>query len=102
MITADLIKDERLPGNYFDAYIKGDFESGLIKKTSRSVAFSSTRTLIQAIYAGLEKRARSILRWCCCLLVVGGARISMPVLSKKSVTTMANVAAMEMVEFLHA
>jgi len=28
-----LIKDERLPGNYFapDAYIKGDFGSGLIE-----------------------------------------------------------------------
>jgi hypothetical protein len=58
MITvADLIKDERLPGNYFapDAYIKGDFESGLIENRRGDRLLALPETLIQAIYAGLEK-----------------------------------------------
>lgn len=55
MITvADLIKDERLPGNYFapDAYIKGDFESGLIENRRGDRLLALPETLIQAIYAG--------------------------------------------------
>lgn len=54
--VADLIKDQRLPGNYFasDAYIKGDFESGLIENRKGDRLLALPETLIQAIYAGLE------------------------------------------------
>jgi len=37
-----------------DAYIKGDFESGLIENR-RAIVLALPETLIQAIYAGLEK-----------------------------------------------
>jgi predicted hydrocarbon binding protein len=55
--VADLLKDKRLPGNYFasDAYIKGDFESGLIENRRGDRLLALPETLIQAIYAGLEK-----------------------------------------------
>ena len=54
---ADLLKDERLPGNYFatDAYIKGDFEAGLIENRRGDRLLALPETLIQAIYAGIEK-----------------------------------------------
>jgi hypothetical protein len=58
MITvADLLKDERLPGNYFafDAYISGDYESGLLENRRGDRLLALPETLIQAIYAGLEK-----------------------------------------------
>lgn len=55
--VADLLKDQRLPGNYFapDAYIKGDFESGLIENRRGARLLALPETLIQAIYAALEK-----------------------------------------------
>lgn len=54
---ADLLKDQRLPGNYFatDAYIKGDFEAGLIENRRSDRLLALPETLIQAIYAGIEK-----------------------------------------------
>ena len=54
---ADLLKTQRLPGNYFaaDAYINGDFESGLIENRRGDRLLALPETLIQAIYAGLEK-----------------------------------------------
>jgi len=55
--VADLLKNQRLPGNYFasDAYIKGDFESGLIENRCGDRLLALPDTLIKAIYAGLEK-----------------------------------------------
>lgn len=55
--VADLLKDQRLPGNYFaaDAYIKGDFESGLIENRQGDRLLALPETLLRAIYAGLEK-----------------------------------------------
>lgn len=59
--VADLLKNQRLPGNYFapDAYIKGDFESGLIENRRGDRLLALPETLIQAIYAGLEKEIGS-------------------------------------------
>jgi uncharacterized protein len=55
--VADLLKDKYLPGNYFapDAYIQGDYESGLIENRQGSRLISLPETLVQAIYAGLEQ-----------------------------------------------
>ena len=56
--VADLLQEgQRLPGNYFatNAYIKGDFESGLIENRRGDRLLALPETLIQAIYAGLEK-----------------------------------------------
>ena len=55
--VADLLKGQRLPGNYFapDAYIKGDFESGLLENRRGDRLLALPETLIQAIYAGLEQ-----------------------------------------------
>lgn len=58
MITVtDLLKDQRLPGNYFapDVYVKGDFESGLLENRQGDRLLALPETLIQAIYAGLDK-----------------------------------------------
>lgn len=59
MITvADLIKDQpRSPGNYFafDAYICGDYESGLLENRQGDRLLALPETLIQGIYAALEK-----------------------------------------------
>ncbi|WP_250121375.1 V4R domain-containing protein [Chroococcidiopsis sp. CCMEE 29] len=57
--VADLLKAQRLPGNYFtpDAYIKGDFESGLLENRRGDRLLALPETLIQAIYAGLEQEA---------------------------------------------
>ncbi|GAC1460935.1 MAG: hypothetical protein NVS2B14_05150 [Chamaesiphon sp.] len=55
--VATLLKDKRLPGNYFapNAYIKGDFESGLIENRRGDRLLALPDILIQSIYAGLEK-----------------------------------------------
>ncbi|MUL36852.1 V4R domain-containing protein [Gloeocapsopsis dulcis] len=52
----DLLK-QRLPGNYFatDAYIKGDFEAGLIENRRGDRLLALPETLVQAIYAGIEQ-----------------------------------------------
>ena len=57
IVIADLLKDQRLPGNYFvpDAYINGDFESGLIENRRGDRLLALPETLIQGIYAGLEQ-----------------------------------------------
>jgi hypothetical protein len=54
--VADLLKEQRLPGNYFafDAYIQGDFESGLVENRRGDRLIALPETLIQAIYAGLQ------------------------------------------------
>lgn len=55
--VADLLKDKHFPGNYFaaDAYVKGDFESGLLENRRGDRLLALPETLVQAIYAGLEE-----------------------------------------------
>jgi predicted hydrocarbon binding protein len=55
--VTDLLKERRLPGNYFapDAYVQGDFEAGLIESRSGSRLLALPEVLIQGIYAGLEE-----------------------------------------------
>lgn len=55
--VADLLKDQYLPGNYFapDAYIKGDYESGLIENRRGDRLLAVPETLLSAIHAALEK-----------------------------------------------
>ena len=54
---ADLLKQPRLPGNYFasDAYVRGDLELGLLENRRGDRLIALPETLIQAIYIGLEK-----------------------------------------------
>lgn len=55
--VADLLKDNYLPGNYFapDAYVQGDYESGLIENRHGARLIALPETLLQGIYAGLER-----------------------------------------------
>nr|WP_246841510.1 V4R domain-containing protein [Chroococcidiopsis sp. TS-821] len=55
--VADLVKDKYLPSNYFaaNAYIKGDFESGLIENRRGDRLLALPETFLKAIYLGLEK-----------------------------------------------
>ena len=58
MITvADLVKDQRLPGNYFafDAYVTGDFEAGLLENRRGDRLLALPEILIEAIYSVIEK-----------------------------------------------
>ena len=57
MITiTDLLQETSLPGNYFapDAYIQGDFESGLIENRQGGRLIALPQTMLKAIYSGLE------------------------------------------------
>ena len=55
--VADLLENNHLPGNYFaaDAYVKGDFESGLLENRQGARLLALPQNLIQSIYAGLDK-----------------------------------------------
>lgn len=55
--VGDLLKDQRLPGNYFasDAYITGDFEAGLIENRRGDRLLALPHAFVQGIYAGLEQ-----------------------------------------------
>jgi uncharacterized protein len=55
--VADLIKDNQVSGNYFgyDTYVRGDLESGLLENRRGDRLIAVTTTLIEALYAGLEK-----------------------------------------------
>jgi len=55
--VADLIKDNQLSGNYFgyETYVRGDLESGLLENRRGDRLIAVPTTLIQALYAGLEK-----------------------------------------------
>lgn len=64
--VADLVQDKYIPGNYFasNAYIKGDFESGLIENRHGDRLLALPETFLKAIYLGLEKeigQARGIV-----------------------------------------
>ncbi|PSB00735.1 V4R domain-containing protein [Merismopedia glauca] len=54
--VADLVKKQSLKGNYFafDAYIQGDFESGLVENRRGDRLLALPETLISAIHMGLE------------------------------------------------
>ncbi len=68
--VADLLKEKHLPGNYFasDAYVRGDFESGLLENRRGDRLLALPETLVQAIYAGLEEetgQASSVVLFNC-------------------------------------
>ncbi|HEY9894780.1 MAG TPA: V4R domain-containing protein [Candidatus Sericytochromatia bacterium] len=55
--VADLLTNNRVPGDYFaiDAYVKGDLELGLLENRRGDRLLALPETLIQAIYSGLQK-----------------------------------------------
>jgi uncharacterized protein len=55
--VADLIKENRVPSNFFDynAYIKGDLEIGLLENRRGDRLIAVPDTLISSLYAGLAK-----------------------------------------------
>jgi uncharacterized protein len=54
--VSDLVAGDYLPGNFFspDAYVQGDFESGLIENRQGARLVALPEVLIQAIYTSLE------------------------------------------------
>ncbi|SRR5579883_2157450 len=55
--VADLLTNNRIPGNYFaiDAYVRGDLEMGLLENRRGDRLLALPETLIQAIFSGLQK-----------------------------------------------
>jgi predicted hydrocarbon binding protein len=55
--VADLLVNNRVPGNYFatDAYVRSDLEMGLLENRRGDRLLALPETLIQAIYSGLQK-----------------------------------------------
>jgi hypothetical protein len=55
--VADLLSNNRLPGNYYtsDIYVRGDLEMGLLESRRGDRLLALPETLIQAIYAGLNQ-----------------------------------------------
>jgi predicted hydrocarbon binding protein len=55
--VADLLTNNRIPGNYFatSAYVRGDLEMGLLENRQGDRLIALPETFIQGIYAGLEK-----------------------------------------------
>lgn len=55
--VADLLTNNRVPGNYFatDTYVRGDLELGILENRRGDRLLALPETLIQGIYAGLEK-----------------------------------------------
>ncbi len=62
--VADLLVDNRIPGNYFatDAYVQGDLELGLLENRRGDRLLALPETLIQGIYAGLDKETGQATR----------------------------------------
>lgn len=62
--VADLLTDNRVPGNYFatDAYVRGDLELGLLENRRGDRLIALPETLIQAIYSGLDKETGQATR----------------------------------------
>jgi uncharacterized protein len=54
--VAELLKKDRLPGNYFasDVYVQGDFELGLLENRQGNRLIALPDTLLQALYSSLE------------------------------------------------
>lgn len=55
--VADLLSNPRIPGNYYthSVYVQGDLEMGLLESRRGDRLLALPETLIQAIYAGLDK-----------------------------------------------
>jgi predicted hydrocarbon binding protein len=55
--VADLIKENRIPANFFDygSYVKGDLEIGLLENRRGDRLIAVPETLISSLYAGLAK-----------------------------------------------
>jgi predicted hydrocarbon binding protein len=62
--VADLLTNNRIPGNYFavDAYVRGDLEMGLLENRQGDRLIALSETLIQAIYSGLDKETGQATR----------------------------------------
>jgi uncharacterized protein len=62
--VADLLKDNRVPGNYFDygTYVRGDLELGLLESRRGDRLIALPDTLISALYAGLAKETGQAAR----------------------------------------
>lgn len=70
--VAELLKDNRVSGNYFayDTYVRGDLELGLLESRRGDRLIAVPDTLISALYEGLQKEtgqaARLVLFNCGC------------------------------------
>jgi len=55
--VADLIKENRVPSNFFDynSYVKGDLEIGLLENRRGDRLIAVPDTLISSLYVGLAK-----------------------------------------------
>lgn len=55
--VADLLTNNRIPGNYFsaDAYVRGDLEMGLLENRQGDRLLALPETFIQSVYGGLDK-----------------------------------------------
>lgn len=55
--VADLLTNNRIPGNYFatDTYVRGELELGILENRRGDRLLAIPETLIQGIYAGLQK-----------------------------------------------
>lgn len=55
--VADLLTNNRVPGNYFatDVYVRSDLELGLLENRRGDRLLALPETLIQSIYSGLDK-----------------------------------------------
>lgn len=55
--VADLLSNNRLPGNYYtpDVYVQSDLEMGLLESRRGDRLLALPETLIQGIYAGLHR-----------------------------------------------
>ncbi|MDX2097381.1 MAG: V4R domain-containing protein [Leptolyngbyaceae cyanobacterium bins.59] len=62
--VADLLTDNRIPGNYFatDAYVRGDLELGLLENRQGGRLIALPEVLIQAIFSGLDKETGQATR----------------------------------------
>ncbi|GAB4376101.1 MAG: hypothetical protein Kow00121_22680 [Elainellaceae cyanobacterium] len=62
--VADLLTNNRVPGNYFavDTYIRSDLEMGLLENRQGDRLLALPETLLQAIYAGLDKETGQATR----------------------------------------
>jgi hypothetical protein len=62
--VADLLINNRIPGNYFaiDAYVQSELELGLLENRQGDRLLALPETLIQGIYLGLEKETGQAAR----------------------------------------
>lgn len=62
--VADLLTNNRVPGNYFapDIYVRGDLEMGLLENRRGERLLALPETLIQGIYSGLDKETGQATR----------------------------------------